>query len=306
MKLLAIFVVLLIPASVAAADLVRRPGASIWIAPSTYNHRFTSEAGDWSAPPATWHIAQWNIPKDLVGSKTAPPGAAWDISNSYGRVGFIPSTGGYQLAQNGAKLPACGTEYDLFLEPTDSANYPGYPPGIIQSISLNAASSIKLSAGINLVYESVTDRCATPHVNYVAYIASLELNNAVHNQRLFIQIDVRDSRQTLNHYRSWCPGYETDAYPRQFCEDTDVRNFGVPALVPGNGRAFFTIDLYNELRNLIQSGHVKSRASSTNPYDVSLDTDLSHWKVSRLYVGQTLQGSAVATSQWDSIGLVVQ
>lgn len=306
MKMFATLAVFLIPAAVGATDLATQPGASIWTAPNHYNGTFTSEAGDSSAPPATWYVAQWNIPQELVGSKTVTPGAAWNISNQYGRVAYIPGTGGYELAQSGSTSPACGTEYDLFLEPTDNANYPGYPLGIIPSGALSAISSIKMRAGINVTYEAVSSRCATPNVNYVAYIASLVLSNTVNSQTLFVQIDMRDSRPTQNNYRSWCPGYETDAYPKQFCEDTDIRAFGAPALVPGAGRILYNIDLYSELRSLIQTGHVKSMASSGNSYDVSLDTDLSHWNISGLYVGQTLQGGAVATSQWDLIDISAQ
>ena len=307
MKMFAMLAIFLLPAAANATDLATQPGASIWTAPSKYNGTFTSEAGNSTAPPATWYVAQWNIPQDLIGSKTAAPGSAWNISNPYGRVGYLPGSGGYELAQSGATLPACGTEYDLFLEPTDNANYPGYPRGITSSGTLNTLSSIKLSAGINVTYEVVNSRCATPNVNYVAYIASLVLSNSVNKQTLFVQIDMRDSRSTQDTYRSWCPGYENDAsLAGQFCEDTDTRVFGKPALTPGTGRIYYSVDLYSELSSLIQAGHVKSGVSSTNPYDVSLDTDLSHWVVSGLYVGQTLQGGAVATSQWDSIDLSAQ
>ena len=290
----------LIASHVGAEEIFQGPQAAIYIAPSVYNGKFSSIAGDQTIQYPTWYVAQWGIPFDLTASQNAPPGKDWSINNAYGRVKYLELIKAYELAQNGNTTDlACGTEYDLFLEPKTTFGYPNYLSKFKKSSPLSTIKKLIVNVGVNIVYESVKPRCSNPFANYSAYTVSFILENTSSNQTFFYQIILRDSR-IENFPTGWCPLYENPGQPNIFCvsEDKSYISTNSTKLTPGSGRKFYSLDFKTRLAKIIQSGHKKANSPSE-----SLDSNLANWKVRDMYFGQILEGGAISTSQWDAVRL---
>jgi hypothetical protein len=287
-KLLLTFLAL--TAGVQAETLNDPLQGSAFIAPSVYNGSFLGLAGNCNGYPSPgWHVAQWNIPQDLL------PGcgrASWMIANSHAKVRYLGDA--YVLSQNGNTTAlACGKEFDLYLETNNPRSYSDSPDGFMTSKSIAALTSLRLNVTSLVSYEAVAPRCS---VNYVGYVVAMVLTNPAAKQTLFYQIVLRDSRGGGYYpWGAWCGGNEA-ASNGTFCVDDDIR--GLQGYdVDANGAAVYnSIDVLWRVRQILSSQHVKRSG-------VALNSDMNGWKLQNLYFGQKLQGGVVATSQWSGMSL---
>lgn len=245
----------------------------------------------------SWYIAQWNIPQELP--RQAVPlgtGSGWKIENADARV---VKSDTIELAQNGARL-ACGTEFDLFLQPINS-QYPNYPQGFLQDLNSGPAlAELKgLIYGFQAlqIYESVVKRCTTPQQprgDYGGITASLILSNIRTHQTLFYQIILRDSDAGYNNHacNSGTNWFSTSG---AFGVNQTIGVYGqaclTPTANPNQSLTPYTLDVLDRLKLVIQSG----------PAD--LDKDLQNWKVTESYIGLGMNGSTMLTAKFADVYL---
>jgi len=293
----------LLAANKAVADQVHfvAPGPSqnsLWLAPATYNGSLLGPVGLVN-DQGTWHIAQWGIPASLPTIPTAFDSyKSWQLVNGHASVVRYdtPTSKRVELGQSGFAVP-CSTEFDLFLEP-NSLVYAGYPQGIpsqAQTPMLSQITSLVLSLSAGIDEESTVTRCAnTAGVDYAYYNASIILYNATSLQTLYYQIILRDTRA----------GYASNACTTDtlwfftVAPDFGVSDtapvLGASCLAPLAGQKAYRFEIASRLKSLIQEG------------PAGLDRNTEAWKVTGVYVGSGLQGSAVVRSTYESIALVAR
>lgn len=282
-------------------EISRQPNGALYFAPSGYTGGFYGSMGDYSVQP-TWHIAQWGIPEDLPSSgQAAPPGQGWYTANDHAQVLYDAAAGDtYELAQNGSVSGGleCGVEFDLFLEP-NTDTYLGYPEGMVNSRPLDQLENLGFSLGLDITYEVLVPKCG---LNYSAYVAAfIFTTQAAPQQTLFYQLIFRDSRNTMWD-KAWCPAYEGSGFLNQFCVDDGLAIYGNDYLTVAESRELNFVDLLPRIKTIISQGHVKANA----PWEPGLDTDVSKWRLTGLYLGQIVQGGMISTSRWDSFCLAEQ
>jgi hypothetical protein len=238
-----------------------------------------------------------------------------------------------QLFGNGhgasSTLP-CGHELDVFLAPT-AANYAGSVEpmgldyGIIQDPPpLSAHISLNFSFDALVSYASVGVSCSAGQpnapcgshggVDYGGVVASLIAHNHTAGQVLFYQIYLYDTRQAGQAALNGCGGpdpgqdntYWFDPGSTPFPGSvwygvTDhIANYGMPRLDIDQAVSY-TLNVLPALAQSITEG-----PSSPNTAVPALDSNLSHWQVTELYVGTMLQGNAELVSVFSAIDLVGQ
>jgi len=250
-------------------------------------HALTGAVGDPQAPAPTWHVAQWNIPVELPPGRAPAPGRGWRLANDYAQLAWNRETGTYELGTDGRlDRPDCRDEFDLFLEP-NGPTLPQAPGGVQPSQPLAQLRAVRLHFGYRLAAQATTARCRT---NYASSIVAVVLDAPRRRQTLYYQVVLVDSRggdRGPALRRAWCPGNSE----HDFCVDTSVTRFGMPAPAPGGPRTVYDFDLRDELADLIRAGHG------------ALDTELADWHVASVYLGNIVLGGAATTTQWDGFSL---
>jgi len=167
---------------------------------------------------------------------------------------------------------------------------------------LSKFSTITFSFGAEMVYSQVDVRCGSnpqcsPTPDYQYATAALTLDSLETKQTLFYQIMLYDTRQTQNCSPNENPClqgsywfFPTNPYGVNF----NAANFGAPCLGPMAGRVHYNLDVLPTLMHAITSG------------PSGLDANLSHWKISGMYIGTGLQGQAFSVFTVDSVSLVGQ
>lgn len=242
--------------------------------------------------PPRWSLAQWSIPKNLAPAVNAPA-SGWTTANGYGRVVFSPTQDGftnvYELAQAGN---VCGVERDMFLGAgSDDLQ------GLQASAPLSEVGSLFASITLQPQYFSTSKDCQNQYGQYVySFILSSTGGNGYQPQTWFYQVNVgRNAPFEKQANPGWCPGYD-DRATQEFCADDDVRNLNTGHIVFGQKGGVVDFELLPRLKAIIQSNHRKVGAGSS----VRLDPELSHWRITSIYLGEILQGKTISTTRWSN------
>lgn len=263
------------------------PPPAFYLAPVIHTGRLYGPVGSPGAE-ANWLIAQWNIPTPLP-ARSTPTMTGWEVGNEHARVRvalrprLAPAV---TLAQNGAAIP-CGTEFDLFIAPIDAITYPGYPEGLLAPNSpasppIAALRSLWLEFTAAQRLEVVNRRCQPSgrHDYGYATVAVIVSNHRA-GQVLYYQILLRDTRPELLgnacRYGSvpwWWSG------PKQWGINDTLAVFGAPCLQPDGRAQTFRLDILDRLQRHLQE--------APGPFA----HDPSEWRVTGLYAGTGVEGSA--------------
>lgn len=227
------------------------------------------------------------------------------MANSAGAVSYNNTTapwlnGVYSVAQNGATGLACGTEYDLFLQPKSGfggfGSYAaGSPNGLTQSQLLSTLSAISFNLGLNVVYEQQGNNCIH---NAVQYMLGIHLYNSSKSKHFFYQIVFRRSNASVPNYEGWIDGHGNAGVD----DHISLVSPGAPLPLPGHGRVAYSVNIRDRLIGLINRGWASNGASGSN---VTFDNQPGNYAIVGVFLGQALWGNSLGTSEWDNFNLIV-
>lgn len=270
---------------------------SFYIAPKNHDKTLYGPIGDSDSRPH-WLIAQWNIPAELPKSP-AGISTGWTVENPHAQLSLKRGKNGdtlVRLSQKGEAL-ACGVEYDMFLSPIDRFTYPGYPEALLspaspESRALGELKSLTLEFDAAEIEETVTPRCGkTGKVDYGYIVAGVVVSNHPAKQVLYYQILLRDTRASL--YQHACDNGTVPWWwsgPVSYGINDTIAVYKSSCLAPGVEN-HYKLDILQRLKGHIQNG------------PGSLSKNLSHWKITGLYVGTGVEGSTTLTAAIGGIRL---
>jgi hypothetical protein len=203
------------------------------------------------------------------------------------------------------------------------ANYPGWgsqiPDGIIpdekeESPALSQLKALRIKAFQRVLSAWQGTRTGQDYVNTSLIIIFW---NEIYRQQLWWYVSTYDSR-ALYPDAFWneagCQyqapeGFKGSAPFYEYIVIDGVQNYGKKPLVQGKAGRIYTLNILPRLteavNNALPAANSREDCLSRGGtgISVSLDTDLSHWKVSTIFIGSIVGGEGTIVSQHDSINL---
>ncbi len=263
--------------------------SSIRISPKTYTGGLSPVIGH-AKFPVQWHVAQWGILDELPITPVWLGANHWQLSNAYGIVESKNDEGTLRLSLDSTNAQfGCG-EFDLNIEPDVKFVYPAYPEPMLpfdDRPTLATATNLRYGALQEVSSAFQGTRC--PGVeNLASTMMALTFLNLTSHQVIFYQVVTYDSRGAEFN------GFWFFSGPTEFGVNDSVDRLGGNALKVGEGPLFYDLDILPRIKIHIANG------------PTGLDKDLSHWKVSGLYLSANTNGEAKIDSNHGYIFLIGQ
>lgn len=258
-----------------------------YLAPKNHDKTLYGPIGK-PGPRPRWLIAQWNIPDQLPPNSSSSQSTGWTTQNSHAQVSVSRNESGgarVEITQTGGAL-ACGVEFDMFVSPIDRFTYPGYPEALLpptssESRPLGELNSLTLEFDAAEIEETVTARCGkSGKVDYGYIVAGVVVSNHRAKQVLYYQILLRDTRDSI--YRHACDSGTIPWWwsgPVNYGINDTIAALKSSCLAPGAGN-HYKLGILQRLGRHISAG------------PATLNKDLAQWKITGLYLGIGLEGSA--------------
>ena len=255
-------------------------------------------------PSAKWNIAQWASPtEDLPTFEpgSCAPGACFESENSALSVSVERPEGEplkYSFWQSGSELACTGPqnqpkEFDLFAASNNTALGPDYPFAVDRTFTLDQLSELRHRIVVTPLELHMENECP---VTRGQLITAVVMRNDVAKpaQIFFYQLRLFSQpppRRTL----WWWQGDERrnkqgEVTLLAYGFGDNPSSFGETSANLGEEKEI-DIDLLPRLSELITSGL----------HDI--DPDLSHWRVTATYHGQTIWGAVQLGSKWSGFEL---
>jgi hypothetical protein len=272
----ALVVVLVFGATTATArqDLIVPP-SGFWVAPIKQGEGLygaTSEA-------ANWHVTQWRSASSLSGFDHR--GMATSANQRIAMRGD-----GYELEADGKSIP-CNLEFDTFFGSNNNQGmFKGYPSAVSSDMSLAEMTSLIHTIALHPVQE--IDGGGKCSQRKAIYVTSIALRNDRTQSTFFYQLRLRKYRTSLKPFW-WDKGIDGKRYGF----GDNLESFGLSD-VPMGSRRLVKVDLLPRIKQLLSDERV------------SIDRDLSHWRIGTTYHGVAIWGDVKVKSKWDGYSLYAE
>eukprot|EP01088_Endostelium_zonatum_P005190 TRINITY_DN1667_c0_g2_i1.p1 TRINITY_DN1667_c0_g2~~TRINITY_DN1667_c0_g2_i1.p1 ORF type:complete len:339 (-),score=59.34 TRINITY_DN1667_c0_g2_i1:28-999(-) len=277
-----------------------RFGTTFYLAPLQYNGSMEGSIGRPLTSSAYWFLAQWSSPAPLsptssIGTGPGPcslRGADWWSATQSARLCYESSSNSIELAQSGGNDLKCGLEYDFFVSPTA----PGYkintPYNWVTVPAIGVLSNIYFNFSVQLPYRTVNSRCgplpcgSSQGIDYAYTTAAVTLASPLHQQSLFYQISLSDSRAGLGCGDDPCKSESAWFFTTNPWGINDsIGLFGYPCLSPtGQGWVRVQVNILPRLLNALAEGT-----------KYGMINDPNNWYVNGIYIGGGGNGNFAQT-----------
>ena len=331
---------MLLPLAAVAASFsyLRQPlSSSLLVDPSSKGPTLLGPYPAGSPPNGSgYFIAQWDNPSPFSGNAsspfgrcTPPPGGRVEVAvgSPSLRACVLQAQDGarsVELAATGASpdapAVACGKEFDAFVAPvgvgrTTAEGRTPIAPNFLpleESPPLSTVGSVTASFSAALLHADTQPRCGprgscgpSGNIDWVYSVLGVVLSNrapvlhaTARDETLFFQVILSDTRAGPACNASLDPclpralHWFASAAPTFGCSDAIGTLQPGACLLPGGPARAFNLELLPRITAAISDAAASFGA----------DSDLAHWRVSSMYVGSGLQGSATFATQiadWD-------
>ncbi len=268
-------------------------------------------------PTANWNLAPQGQPGDFgaITYSTPSPGVQqWSETNGWASADFTLNQGAYvvTLHQDGTQAtcvdPTSGTpaEHDYFIQPDSNAINSNFYASTLNFPTLGQLSSFMVSGQVTMTQLSrpdATSSCTANHAS-INYGVTLTDNAVTPVQMFWYAIKLgsvcepataaADDPQYLNCMSSLrnpvSVEYWTGAEPPSAHVTGSIINFAVSDLsgpiLSAPGTLNLSVDLLPRISGYITAGQY------------GIDTDLSHWKIDGVNMGQELWGDVLLETTW--------
>lgn len=296
-----LFVVLSVCGDATHADTLIEPPNGFWLRSASPGSVGLYGPTD---PSAKWNIAQWASPTEDLPSfeqGSCAPGACFESENSAIGVSVERPDGEpleYSFWQSGSKLACSGPqnlprEFDLLAASNNTAVYPGYPFAVDRTLTLNQLSELRHRIVVTPLDLHMQDHCQVTRGQLIT--AVVLRNDVVKPAQIFFYQLRLFSQPPVPRTLWWWPGDKRRNKQGvvtllAYGFGDNLSSFGETSANLGEKKQI-DIDLLPRLTKLISSG----------AHDI--DSDVSHWRVTATYHGQTIWGAVQLRSRWSGFEL---